>query len=117
VDGLRGNDKIYNGDRVKWLKLAYGLRALSLNHYSNKSSYDPAAVIADVDKSFASNADDALLPYPALSADNADRNFWGDTRDNITSPAVSVQRQYDERSAVPRRGGGSPYVANAGSVE
>jgi len=82
---LGKGDKIYNGDRVKWLKLAYGMRALSLNHFSNKSTYDPAAVIADVDKSFASNADDALLPYPALSADNADRNFWGDTRDNITN--------------------------------
>ena len=82
---LAKGDKVYNGDRTKWLKLAYGLRALSLNHYSNKSTYDPAAVIADVDRSFASNADDALLAYPALSTDNADRNFWGPTRDNITS--------------------------------
>jgi hypothetical protein len=82
---LGKGDKIYNGDRVKWLKLAYGMRALSLNHFSNKASYDPAAVIADVDKSFASNSDDALLAYPAVSTDNADRNFWGDTRDNITN--------------------------------
>jgi len=82
---LAKGDKIYNGDRTKWLKLAYGFRALSLNHFSNKSTYDPAAVIADVDRSFASNADDALLQYPALSTDNADRNFWGPTRDNITN--------------------------------
>jgi hypothetical protein len=67
------------------LKFAYGFRALSLNHFSNKSTYDPAAVIADVDRSFASNADDALIQYPALSTDNADRNFWGNTRDNITN--------------------------------
>ena len=82
---LAKGDKIYNGDRTKWLKFAYGFRALSLNHYSNKATYDPAAVIADIDKSFASNADDALLAYPAQSTDNADRNFWGPTRDNITS--------------------------------
>jgi hypothetical protein len=82
---LAKGDRMYSGDRTKWLKLAYGLRALSLNHYSNKSTYDPAAVIADVDRSFASNADDALLAYPALSTDNADRNFWGPTRDNITN--------------------------------
>ena len=82
---LAKGDKMYGGDRTKWLKLAYGLRALSLNHFSNKSTYDPAAVIADVDRSFASNADDALLAYPALSTDNADRNFWGTTRDNITN--------------------------------
>ena len=82
---LAKGDHIYNGDRTKWLKLAYGLRALSLNHFTNKSTYDPAAVIADVDRSFASNADDALMPYPGLSTDNADRNFWGPTRDNITN--------------------------------
>ena len=82
---LARGDKIYNGDRTKWLKFAYGFRALSLNHFSNKSTYAPAAVIADVDRSFASNADDALLQYPAVSTDNADRNFWGPTRDNITN--------------------------------
>jgi hypothetical protein len=79
---LAVGDKIYNGDRTKWLKLAYGLRALSLNHYSNKASYDPAGVIADVDRSFASNADDALLQYPSQQP-NDDRNFYGATRQNI----------------------------------
>lgn len=82
---LAKGDKIYNGDRTKWLKLAHGMLALNLNHYSNKSSYDPARVIAEVDKSFASNADDALMPYPGTSPDNSDRNFWGTTRDNITN--------------------------------
>src|SRR5256714_4224978 len=82
---LSKGDHVYNGDRTKWLKFAYGLRALSLNHYSNKSAYNPAAVIADVDRSFGSNADDALMAYPAVSPDNADRNFWGPTRGNINS--------------------------------
>jgi Starch-binding associating with outer membrane len=80
---LAKGDKIYNGDRTKWLKLAHGMLALNLNHYSNKASYAPATVIAEVDKSFASNADDALLAYPATSPDNADRNFWGPTRQNV----------------------------------
>ena len=80
---LAKGDKIYNGDRNKWLKLAHGMLALSLNHYSNKASYSPAQVIAEVDKSFASNSDDALLAYPALSADFADRNFWGPARQNF----------------------------------
>ena len=79
---LARGDKIYNGDRAKWLKLAYGLKALRLNHFSNKVSYDPAAVIALVDRSFVSNADDALLAYPATN--NDDTNFWGRTRNNIT---------------------------------
>jgi hypothetical protein len=81
---LAKGDKIYNGDRTKWLKFAHGLMALHLNHYSNKASlYDPAAVIAHIDSSFVSNADDALLTYP--NTNNDDRNFWGRTRDNITN--------------------------------
>ena len=80
---LAKGDKIYNGDPTKWLKLAYGMRALNLNHYSNKSSYAPARVIADVDKSFASNTDDALLTYPNANPFD-DYNFWGRSRNNIT---------------------------------
>ncbi len=80
---LGKTDKLYNGDRSKWLKLAYGMLALNLNHYSNKSSYKPADVIAAADKSFASNSDDALLAYPGTSADNADFNFLGRSRGNL----------------------------------
>lgn len=78
-------DKIYNGDRTKWLKFATGLLALTLNHYSNKASYDAARVIRLVDSSFTSNADDALLTYPCTSTDFADCNFWGRTRNNVTA--------------------------------
>jgi hypothetical protein len=84
VDALylgRG-DKIYNGDRTKWLKFAHGLKAMNLNHYSNKASYNPAAVIAEVDLALASNADDALLTYP--NTNNDDINFLGRTRNNHT---------------------------------
>ncbi|HMJ18708.1 MAG TPA: SusD/RagB family nutrient-binding outer membrane lipoprotein, partial [Gemmatimonadaceae bacterium] len=77
-------DKVYNGDRTKWLKLAYGMRALMLNHYSNKATYNPAAVIADVDRSFAGNADDMLLTYPNVNPFD-DYNFWGRSRNNITT--------------------------------
>ncbi|MBM4193969.1 MAG: RagB/SusD family nutrient uptake outer membrane protein [Gemmatimonadetes bacterium] len=80
---LGRTDKIYNGDRTKWLKLAYGMRALALNHYSNKSSYKPADVIADVNRSLAGNADDPLLAYPGTV--NDDMNFWSRTRNNITN--------------------------------
>jgi hypothetical protein len=78
---LAKGDKLYNGDRAKWLKFAYGLLALHLNHYSNKGAYRPADVIAAVDKSFASNGDDPLLTYP--NTQNDDINFWGQTRLNI----------------------------------
>ncbi len=81
---LGRTDKLYSGDRTKWLKLAYGLQAMNLNHFSNKAAYKPADVIAAVDKSFASNADDALLQFPAVQA-NDDRNFYGPTRGNMPS--------------------------------
>ena len=80
---LGRTDKMYNGDRTKWLKFAYGLRAMLKNRYSNKSSYDPASVIADVDLSFVGNADDAVFAFPALQPTD-DRNFYGTTRNNIT---------------------------------
>lgn len=80
---LGKTDKIYGGDRNKWLKLAYGMRARNLNHYSNKASYKPAEVIAAVDKSFTSESDNALLTYP--NTNNDDINFMGRTRNNFTS--------------------------------
>ena len=80
---LARGDHIYNGDRAKWLKFAYGLLAINMNHYSNKTSYDPAKVIAYVDSSFASNADDALLTYP--NTNNDDINFLGRTRGNFNA--------------------------------
>jgi hypothetical protein len=80
---LGKTDIVYKGDRAKWLKFAYGLLAINLNHYSNKASYDPTAVIDAVDKSFASNADDAAVKFTGTT--NDDRNFIGPTRDNFTS--------------------------------
>jgi len=78
---LARTDKIYGGDRTKWLKLANGMLAIHLNHYSNKAAYKPADVIDAVNKSFASNADDALLTY--FGTQNDDINVWGRTRNNL----------------------------------
>jgi hypothetical protein len=80
---LARGDRMYNGDRSRWLKLAYGYRAMALNHFSNRASYEPAAVIQAVDRSFSSNADDALLAYPGTN--NDDTNFWGRSRGNMVS--------------------------------
>lgn len=80
---LGKTDVIYKGDRSKWIKFANGLKAMALNHFSNKTSYDADAVIAAVDASFASNADDALLAYTGSA--NDDINFMAGARDNFTS--------------------------------
>ena len=84
VQYLAKGDKIYGGDRAKWLKYAYGLKAIALNHFTNKGSlYKPAEVIANVDKSFVGNADDALITYPGISPGLEDLNFIGWTRNNL----------------------------------
>jgi hypothetical protein len=80
---LGRTDRIYSGDRARWLRYAYGTRALLKNRYSNKASYNAASVIADVDLSFTGNADDALLQFPATQPTD-DRNFFGTTRANVT---------------------------------
>lgn len=82
---LGRTDKIYAGDRTKWLKLTYGLRAIAKNHFTNKATYKPDEVISDVDNALSSNADDPLLGYTATAADaSSDYNFFGRTRDNHT---------------------------------
>lgn len=80
---LARTDKLYLGDRAKWTKLAWALKAINLSHLSLKSTYKPQDVIDAVNKSFASNADEAILTYPASS--NDDTNFWGRTRNNLAS--------------------------------
>ena len=86
---LAVGDKLFIGDRGKWMKLAHGLKARALNHFSNKASYDPAAVIAAVDQSFGPG-ENAIFLYPNTSTDNTDRNFWGTTRANLGSYRQTV---------------------------
>lgn len=79
---LARGDKLYNGDRLKWKKFAYGLLAINAHHLSNKKSlYKPDQVIAYVDSAFASNADDAQFTFNGLST--ADGSFFGPLRQNL----------------------------------
>lgn len=76
-------DKMYNGDRSKWTKFAWGIVARNLNNQINKSTYNPTNVIAACDKSLASNADNALINYNGSVS--ADSNFFGPTRNNFSN--------------------------------
>lgn len=79
-------DKLFNGSTDQWLKFAWGLKAMALNHFSNKASYDPGSVIAAVDNSFTSNDDEALFTYPASDpVPSNDHNFWSLERGNLGS--------------------------------
>lgn len=76
-------DLIYAGDKSKWIKFAYGLLARNANNLSNKASYNPDKVIAYVDKSFASIADDCNVKFSGTSS--TDASFWGPTRNNMAN--------------------------------
>ena len=79
---LARGDVMYKGDRARWKRFAYGLLAINAHHLSNKKGlYDPNKVIAYVDSSFTSNADDALMPFNGNST--ADASFFGPTRQNL----------------------------------
>lgn len=80
---LARGDNIYHGDRTKWIKFVYGLKARAMESLSNKSSkyYNPDQVIEWVDKALASNDDNARISYADHSS--ADANFLSPTRDNF----------------------------------
>jgi hypothetical protein len=79
-------DRVYSGDINKWIKFVYGLRARNWQRLSNKPTYNADSVIAFVDKSFASAADNFLVSHTATR--NDDSNPLGAARDN-----VSVRKQ------------------------
>ena len=79
---LASTDMFFAGDRLKWLKFAYGLKALSLNHLSNKSElYKPQEVIDAVDLALVSNADNVRLKFTAAGSTSA--NFFSPFRGNL----------------------------------
>jgi hypothetical protein len=78
-----GGDKMYGGDRSKWVKFAYGVLARNLNNQINKATYDPNKVIEYCDKSLASNADNAVTKYNGTVS--ADINFYGPGRNNFNT--------------------------------
>jgi len=91
TDGIRDasyiakGDALFNGDASKWMKFAYGLKAMALNDLSNKPGYDPNAVIAAVDQSFGPG-EDALWTFTHSDATASnDFNFWGTSRQNLGS--------------------------------
>lgn len=63
VLSIGSDDFIYGGDLEKWHKLANMLKGRYLNHLSETSAYDPAAVLAAIDAGFIDNEDDAQVDY------------------------------------------------------
>lgn len=86
------SDLIHNGDRVAWLKTAYAIQARFLNKISKKATYDPAAVLGAVEKSYQSNVDDAGMavfsgvnPWAQIAINNAGALLGGWLSDNFVN--------------------------------
>jgi hypothetical protein len=79
---LGRGDQLYKGDRNKWIKFVYGILARNYNHLSKKSGlYKADSVIYFVDRSFTSNADDAMTPSEGVSG--SDASPYGQSRASI----------------------------------
>lgn len=55
------SDLIYGGDKQKWIKFGYALKARLLNKTSKKSTYNAQSVLTAVSNSFSSNNDNATM--------------------------------------------------------
>ena len=62
-----GGDVLYDGDKEKWKKFAYAIKARYLNHLTKKTSgdmaYDTDAIIDAAEKGITSNALNALTMF------------------------------------------------------
>ncbi len=70
VDIDKDSDLIHGGNIDAWTKTAYALKARYGLHLSETGNYDAAAVLANVERAYTSNADDAQIKRYAV------RNPW-----------------------------------------
>ncbi|MBC7827902.1 MAG: SusD/RagB family nutrient-binding outer membrane lipoprotein [Chitinophagaceae bacterium] len=80
---VAGNDLIHGGDRLKWIKTAYALKARMLIKVSKTASFNAASVLSALDNSYKSNADDAGM------ASFQTRNPWAQVARNNASLTLS----------------------------
>lgn len=85
-----GDKFIYNGDINKWIKFTYAIKALVYHRYFLKSNYNADSVINNVNKAFATNADNAIVKIPGTNPFTDGLNFYGPRRNNM-----GVYRQSD----------------------
>ena len=76
---LSEGDIIYKGDTQQWIKFVYAIKARLLSHLTKKKAYNPTEVLALIEKSFSSNADDPDIPYTLSSISNNNCINWQNT--------------------------------------
>lgn len=87
---ITANDYIYEGNKDKWIKFAYGVIVRNLSSLSNKTNFvsDYAQeLITCAERSFQSSDDDATVKIAGGSQDapySGYNNFWGTARSNLS---------------------------------
>ena len=78
-----GDAYMYGGNISRWKKFAYGVKALAYHRYYLKAAYKPDSVIANVDRSLAGIADDAMVRFNTAPTDVSGYSFYGPLRNNF----------------------------------
>ena len=88
---LKENDRLYAGDKAKWIKFAHGVIVNNLASLTNKKSFttEYAAKLIEHGKlALSSAADNALMATAGGAADaqfSIHNNFWGVYRGNLSN--------------------------------
>jgi hypothetical protein len=85
---LSAGDTWNGGDVNKWIKLCYGLKARYLLQISKKTSYNPASVLAVLEKAPQSNADNIIMKHYNIAGDATNFTVADPYQTNTTWDAV-----------------------------
>ncbi|MGI8582337.1 MAG: SusD/RagB family nutrient-binding outer membrane lipoprotein [Chitinophagaceae bacterium] len=119
ASSLSRGDLVYKGDRSKWIKFVHGLFARHYNRYTNKNIFLSEgyadSVIKYVDLSFASNADNFQVLFPATK--NDDTNPFGPARGNFNTIKKSrfITHLLDGTTFLTPSGGPTPAAVPPGN--
>ncbi len=83
-------DFIHGGDRIRWIRTAYAIKARMLQRLTRKGSYSAAAVLSAIDSAYTSNVQDARIatfavrnPWATVARNNAALVLDGWISDNL----------------------------------
>lgn len=77
------DDVIFSGDAGKWTKTAWTLKARYLNRLSNKSNYNPAAILEALSKGITNSADDCMTKHGKSGTES--NQWWAFQRQRSTN--------------------------------
>jgi len=81
-----GDLYFYQGNKSRWVKFVYGIKARLYHRYSKKSTYltkEADSVIKYAGLAMASTNDDAMIQFNMAFPDVTARNFFGPSRNNL----------------------------------